>query len=175
MPPAIPTPNTYIQPAVKSTRWELKSEVNIFCSTTIIPTQLGKQAPRKANRCTSHIAYRMATPMAPHWTATPSVWLWGFAITSAAAPAWPTAALSNNPRIEPVPWPKIGAWEKNLSDFCQNTSRKPVEVGMFCSLYRIYSVENFAPVARNLADVVHAKAPKTAVAQPIKMMLRHFR
>src|SRR6185312_11976675 len=40
MPPATPTPSTYIHPSWKSKMWELKSEVKMFCTTTSNPIQL---------------------------------------------------------------------------------------------------------------------------------------
>ena len=46
----------------------------------------------------------------------------------------PVAARSNSPRVEPVPWPMTGASAKNRSDFCQNSSRSPIDVGTFSVL-----------------------------------------
>src|ERR1700761_8778190 len=53
IPPARPTPSTYIQPSWKSKICELKSEVNIFCTTTNRPIQLARPSPRNHNRCRS--------------------------------------------------------------------------------------------------------------------------
>jgi hypothetical protein len=41
----------------------------------------------------------------------------------------PVAACSKSPRVEPVPCPISGASAKNRSDFCQNSSRSPIDVG----------------------------------------------
>ena len=43
-------------------------------------------------------------------------------------------AAANSPRVEPVPCPAIGASAKKPSDFRQNSSRSPAEVGTPCSL-----------------------------------------
>src|SRR5689334_10180942 len=55
MPPAMPTPSTYIHPSWKSTRCELKSEESTFCTTTSDPIQATNPAPRKIDRWASHI------------------------------------------------------------------------------------------------------------------------
>jgi hypothetical protein len=70
------------------------------------------------------------TPTEPHWTATLSVWLWGFPITWPwASTAGPVAAASNSPRVEPAPCPISGASEKKRNNFFQNSSRSPSAEG----------------------------------------------
>src|SRR5579871_1796520 len=56
MPPATPTPSTYIHPSWKSKMCELNSEVKMFCTTTNNPIQLASPSPRNRRRCESHIA-----------------------------------------------------------------------------------------------------------------------
>ena len=73
--------------------------------------------------------------MMPHCTATFSVWLCGLPITWPVAKLLsPVAACSNNPRVEPVPWPMTGASAKNRRDFRQNSSRNPIDVAAFSVL-----------------------------------------
>ena len=39
VPPATPTPSTYSHPSWKSNRWEFRSELTMFCTTTMNPIQ----------------------------------------------------------------------------------------------------------------------------------------
>src|SRR5262249_19620983 len=105
MPPATPTPSTYIHPSWKSKMCELKSEVKIFCTTTSSPIHATKLSPLNSNRCDIHIAHNTTTPGMPHCTATLKVWLCGLPMTysEACRSGEPTAARSNSPRVEPVP------------------------------------------------------------------------
>ena len=50
MPPATPTPSTYIHPSWKSNRCELNSEVKKFCTTTSKPIQATRPSPRNSSR-----------------------------------------------------------------------------------------------------------------------------
>ncbi len=47
IPPAIPTPSTYIQPSWKSKTCELNTEVRTFCATTSKPIQLARAGAAK--------------------------------------------------------------------------------------------------------------------------------
>src|SRR6202171_978757 len=95
-------------------------------------------------------------------------------MTSAEAPV-PLAVRSKRPLVDPVPWPAIGASRKKSKDFRQNSSRNPIDVAEFASLYPRYSDQKVAVFACKLGDASQTKPARTAIEQNTIVTFRHFK
>ena len=135
IPPATPTPSTYIQPSWKSKMWELNSEVKIFCTTTSNPIQFAQAlaAEQQQMRQPHRIEHddRRARPTAPRHSAS------GYADCRSPPPRrrsgrWrPARTARASIRCHGR---TAAPRQKTAATFPRIRAAGPIEVGMFCSL-----------------------------------------